>query len=172
MNNFIPVERIEEKIYLIRGLKVMLDKDLADLYGVKTFVLNQAVKRNRDRFPEDFYFSLSKEEKIRISQFVISSEKAALKFSKNVNAFTEQGVAMLSGILRSKRAVQVNIAIMRTFVRLRQILATHKDLAQKFKELESKVGIHDVEIKHIFDAIRKMVEPEIKPIKRIGFKMD
>ena len=88
MNNFIPVERIDEKIYLIRGLKVMLDKDLADLYGVKTFVLNQAVKRNRDRFPEDFYFSLSKEEKIRISQFVISSENAALKFSKNVNAFT------------------------------------------------------------------------------------
>ena len=172
MNNLIPVERIENKIYLIRGQKVMLDKDLADLYGVKTFVLNQAVKRNIDRFPDDFAFSLSKQEILRISQIVISSERASFKYSKNVKVFTEQGVAMLSGILRSKRAVQVNIAIMRAFVKLRIILSSHKELAQKFKELEQKVIIHDVDIQQIFDAIKKMVEPEDKSTKRIGFKTE
>ncbi len=134
MNNLVPAERITDKIYLIRDHKVILDRYLAGLYGVKTFVLNQAVRRNRERFPDDFMFSLTREEILRISQFVISSPEQpadSLKFSKNVNAFTEQGIAMLSDILRSKRAVAVNIAVMRASVRLRQMLSTHKELAQK-----------------------------------------
>ncbi len=173
MSDLIPAERIEDKIYLIRGHKVMLDRDLAKLYGVKTFVLNQAVKRNRERFPEDFMFSLTRQEILRISHFVIPStgrRQTTIKFSKSVNAFTEQGLAMLSGILRSKRAVQVNIAIMRAFVRLRQILSTHKELAQKLKELEQKVEDHDGQIHAIFDAIRQLMKPVEKPIRRIGFR--
>lgn len=151
----------------------MLDRDLAELYDVKTFVLNQAVKRNRDRFPPDFMFSLTRWEILSISQFVISSlgqQNTSLKFSKNVNAFTEQGIAMLSGILRSKRAVQVNIAIMRAFVRLRAIFFSHKELAQKLKELEQRVGKHNSQIYDIFDAIRKlMIIPE-KPMGKFGFR--
>ena len=165
MSHLIPAERIESKIYLIRGQKVMLDRDLAELYGVKTFVLNQAVKRNRERFPEDFMFSLTRQEISSISQFVISS---SIKFSKNVNAFTEQGVAMLSGVLRSRRAVQVNIAIMRAFVKLRRIISTHKELKEKLGQLEKKFTKHDVEIKSIFDAIRQLMMPQ-KQSKKIGF---
>ena len=119
----IPAQRIERLIYLIRGQKVMLDKDLAQLYGVETRVLNQAVRRNTGRFPVDFMFELTREEIMRISQFVISSD---LKFSRNVFAFTQEGVAMLSGVLRSPRAVHVNIAIMRAFVRLREAMASSK----------------------------------------------
>jgi len=151
----------------------MLDKDLADLYGVRTFVLNQAVKRNKERFPEDFMFSLTRKEILSISQFVISSFGAnndTLKFSKNVNAFTEQGLAMLSGILNSKRAIQVNIAIMRAFVKLRQILSTNKELAIKVNELERKFENHDVDIQSIFEAIRQLMEPSPEEKKgRIGF---
>ncbi len=169
MKDLMPVERIESKIYLIRGHKVMLDKDLAELYGVKTFVFNQAAKRNKERFPEDFMFQISKEELQNLtSQFVISSwgGRRTLPY-----VFTEQGIAMLSGILRSKQAVQVNIAIMRAFVRLRKILSTHKELAQKFKELELRVDSLDIEIQQIFEAIKKMIEPEEKPTKRIGFRV-
>jgi len=172
MSSLIPIERIENKIYLIRGHKVMLDRDLAEMYGVKTFVLNQAVKRNKDRFPEDFLFSLTRQEILSISQFVISSLGETLKFSKNVNVFTEQGIAMLSGVLRSKRAVQVNIVIVRAFVRLRQILSTHKKLAQKLRELEQRVGSHDENIFEIFEAIRKLMQPPEKPTKKIGFIID
>ena len=165
MSDLVPIERIESKIYLIRGQKVMLDRDLAELYGVETFVLNQAVKRNIERFPEDFMFSLTRKEILNISQIVIS-----LKFSKNVNAFTEQGIAMLSGILKSKRAILVNIAIMRAFVRLRHILATHKELARKLEELERKVEGHDVEIRSIFEAIRQLMAPGPAGTgKKIGF---
>ena len=114
----IPVERLEKAIFLIRGEKVMLDRDLAELYGVETRTLNQAVRRNLDRFPPDFMFELTRDEITGISQFVTSS---GLKFSKRVTVFTEQGVAMLSSVLRSKRALAVNVEIMRTFVRLRQI---------------------------------------------------
>lgn len=141
MKELIPVEIIERKIYLLRGHKVMLDRDLAELYGVETRVLNQAVRRNLDRFPEDFMFILDREEILRISQIVTSSsqtEKASLKFSKNVLVFTEQGVAMLSGVLNSARAIQVNIAIIRTFVKLREMLSTHKDLARKLADMEKK----------------------------------
>ena len=173
MTDLIPAEIIENKIYLIRGEKVMLDRDLAELYGVKTFVLNQAVKRNIERFPEDFMFSLTRQEILSISQIVISSsgEKIKnIKFSKNVNAFTENGVAMLSSVLNSKRAIQVNIRIMRIFTRLRKLLSTHKELAEKLTQLEKRVDIHNAEIQGIFNAIRKMVEPEEEPRKQMGFR--
>ena len=172
MDDLIPVERIENRIFLIRGQKVMLDKDLAELYGVPTKVLNQAVKRNIERFPEDFMFSLSREEILRMSQFVTSSSETKIsniKYSKNVNAFTENGVAMLSSVLHSKRAIEVNIQIMRIFTKLRQIISTHKDLAYKLEQLEQRVKNHDVEIQAIFDVLRRLMAPEEKPIKKIGF---
>lgn len=171
----IPIETIENKIYLIRGQKVILDKDLAILYGVKTFVLNQAVKRNLSRFPEDFMFSLSRSEILRISQIVISSPSpnhSSLKYSKNVNAFTENGVAMLSSVLRSEKAIQVNIQIIRIFTKLRQILIRNKELARKFDLLEHKVEKLDSDIQLIFQSISKLLEPpKVKP-KRIGFLVD
>lgn len=174
MTYLIPHESIERRIYVIHGQKVMLDRDLADLYGVKTSVLNQAVIRNRERFPEDFMFSLSRQEILRISQFVISfsgQKNDKLKFAKNVNVFTEQGIAMLSGILNSHRAIQVNIAIMRAFVNLRQIMANNKNLARMFKELEGRVDKNDSDIRAIFGAIRKMLTIEEKPKRKIGFQV-
>ncbi|MFA6169898.1 MAG: ORF6N domain-containing protein [Candidatus Margulisiibacteriota bacterium] len=175
MNDLIPIERIENRIHLIRGQKVMLDRDLAELYGVKTFVLNQAVNRNRERFPDDFMFSLTRQEISNISQIVICSHKGQvdkIKHAKNVNVFTEQGLAMLSGVLHSPRAVQVNIAIMRAFVRLRQVLATNKDLTYLFRELKGKVDRHDKEIGLIIRAIEKMVSTESKPKPKIGFRSE
>jgi len=142
----------------------MLDRDLAMLYGVETRVLNQAVKRNRDRFPDDFMFELTREEIMRISQSVISSP--GLRFSKKAYAFTEQGVAMLSSVLNSERAIQVNIAVMRTFVHLRQLLATHAGLAKKLEKLEKK---YDAQFRVVFDAIRQLMTPPDRPRKRIGF---
>jgi hypothetical protein len=170
----IPPERIERSILLIRGQKVILDRDLARLYGVETRALNQAVRRNIDRFPEDFMFRLTREEIMRISQFVISSGDPGvrtLKFSKNVMAFTEHGVAMLSSVLNSPRAVQVNIQIMRTFAKLREIISQHKDLAGRLDELEKK---YDAQFKIVFDAIRQlMVPPKSEPPKRrIGFLVE
>ena len=160
-----PVKVIQQKIYLVRGYRVMLDRDLAALYGVQTRILNQSVKRNIERFPPHFMLSLTREEIERISQFVIS-----LKFSKSVQAFTEQGVAMLSSVLHSDWAILVNIAIMDAFVQLREALASHKELAYKLAELERKIGKHDEHIRSLFDAIRQlMVEPE-KPKRRIGFQ--
>ena len=133
----IPVERIEQSIYLIRGLKVMLDRDLAALYGVETRVLKQAVRRNADRFPDDFMFVLDRQEFANLtSQSVISSSWGGLRHAPM--AFTEQGVAMLATVLNSKRAIDVNIAIMRTFVKLRQMLDSHVQLAKKLAELEAK----------------------------------
>jgi hypothetical protein len=160
MSTLIPQEVIEQKIFLIRGKKVMLDRDLAQLYGVETRVLNQAVKRNKSRFPEDFVFSLTREEIKRISQIVIS-----LKFSKTVYAFTEQGVAMLSSVLNSERAVQVNILIMRAFVKLRHILSGHKVFEMKLRELEKKLEGHDVDIHAIFEALRQLMGlPDAKQV--------
>jgi hypothetical protein len=170
----VPIEMIEGKIFLIRSQKVMLDRDLAQLYCVETRALNQAVRRNIDRFPEDFMFRLTREEIMRISQFVISSVHPGvktLKFSKNVMAFTEHGVAMLSSVLNSPRAVQVNIQIMRTFAKLREIIYQHKDLARRLDELEKK---YDAQFKIVFDAIRQLMappEPE-PPKKRIGFLVE
>ncbi|MBW1678284.1 MAG: ORF6N domain-containing protein [Deltaproteobacteria bacterium] len=152
-----PAERIETAILLIRGQKVMLDRDLAELYGVETRVLNQAVGRNVERFPEDFMFALTREEIMRISQTVTSSE---IKYSKRVHAFTEQGVAMLSSVLRSQRAIQVNIAIMRAFVKLRGMLSAHKDLERKLAALERK---YDDQFKIVFEAIAELMTPPEKP---------
>jgi len=163
-SEIVPKELIENRIFVIRGHKVMLGPDLAELYRVETRALMQGVKRNRERFPLDFMFALTRPEILRISQIVIS-----LKYSKSVYAFTEQGVAMLSGILNSTRAVQMNIAIMRAFVKLREILSTHKELVLQLRKLEMKVENHDGEIRAIFEAIRQlMIVPE-KPKRPIGF---
>jgi hypothetical protein len=164
--DLIPSERIRQTILFVRGQKVMLDRDLAILYGVETRVLNQAVKRNRNRFPPDFMFELTRDEIRNISQFVISSPD--LKYSKSVYAFTEQGVAMLSGVLNSPRAVQVNIAIMRTFVQLRQMLASNAGLAAKLQKLEQK---YDSQFRAVFDAIRQLMSPPERPRKKIGFRV-
>jgi phage regulator Rha-like protein len=169
MKSMIPQETIEHKILMIRGHKVMLDSDLAILYGETTFNLNKAVKRNLNRFPEDFMFQLNTEE-FKSLRFQIGITKKGRGGRRYLPyAFTEQGVAMLSSILRSKRAIQVNIAIMRAFVKLRKILSTHKELAYKLNQLERKIEKHDVEIKAIFDAIRELMTPPKKPRKRIGF---
>ena len=162
-----PPESIEGKILLIRGEKVMMDRDLAKLYKVPTRRLNEQVKRNIRRFPRDFMFQLTRKEfKILKSQFAISSWGGIRKLP---HAFTEQGVTMLSGVLHSERAVQANIAIMRAFVKLRQILSTHKALAYKLKQLETKIEKHDGEIHAIFEAIRRLMTPSEKPKRRIGF---
>ena len=148
-------ERIENKILFIRGEKVMIDRDLAELYKVPTGRLNEQVKRNISRFPGDFMFQLrQKEFKILKSQFAISSWGGIRKLPY---VFTEQGVAMLSSVLHSERAVQVNIAIMRAFVKLRQILSTHKEFAHKLEQLERKIEKHDEEIHAIFEAIRQLM---------------
>ena len=170
MKDLIPQEVIERKIYLIRGHKVMLSMDLAELYGVPVKRLNEQVKRNIKRFPDDFIFQLNYEEyKILKSQSATSRWGGARR--ANPYAFTEQGVAMLSSVLNSERAIQVNIAIMRAFVKLRQILSTHKELVHKLEELERKIEKHDVDIQSIFGAIRQlMAPPPEKPRRMIGFK--
>jgi len=170
MPQLIPLEVIERKIFLIRGQKVILGPHLAELYGVETRALNQAVKRNVNRFPEDFAFQLNASEtEILVSQNVIPHKKylgGALPLG-----FTEQGVAMLSSVLRSERAVQVNIAIMRAFVRLRQVIATHRHMSDKLTELEKKIGTHDRQIAAVFEAIRRLMAPPEKSRKEIGFKV-
>ncbi|MEA3494349.1 MAG: ORF6N domain-containing protein [Candidatus Margulisiibacteriota bacterium] len=164
MSNMVPEERIESKIFLIRGQKVMLDRDLAKLYGVKPRRLREQVKRNIKRFPPDFMFQLNNEEvKVMVSQNAIPSIKHLGGYLPY--AFTEQGIAMLSSVLKSDRAISVNIAIVRAFVKLRQVLATHKEVSRKLKELEQKVEGHDKEIKAVFDAIRKLMEPDQKTKK-------
>ncbi|MBU1912345.1 MAG: ORF6N domain-containing protein [Candidatus Omnitrophica bacterium] len=163
-------EVIERKIFIIRGHRVMLDRDLAKLYRVTTGNLNKAVRRNLERFPEDFMFQLTKDEENSL-RFQFGSLKRGQHTKYLPYAFTEQGVAMLSSVLRSKRAAQVNIAIMRAFVKLRQILSMNKDLAYKLKELERKIEKHDVDIQAIFEAIRRlMAPPPLKPKPQIGFK--
>ncbi len=169
--DLIPTETIENKIFVIRGHKVMMDFHLAALYGVETKVLLQAVKRNASRFPEDFMFRLDgKEFKILRSQFVTSSwgGRRYLPY-----AFTEQGVAMLSSVLRSERAIQVNIAIMRAFVKLREILSTHREFALKLKQLEMKLEKHDKEIAAVFRAIAELMAPQPEKAKHpIGFSRE
>jgi ORF6N domain len=184
----IPAARIEQKILLLRGEKVMLDRDLAELYGVETKVLNQAVKRNLERFPADFMFQVSKEEAAQIlrSQIVtLNAETASepLKTKSSLRSqivtlkrgehrkfrpyvFTEQGVAMLSGVLNSPRAIQTNLAIMRAFVQLRQLLATNADLSRKLATLEGK---YDQQFRVVFDAIRALMTEKKKPRREIGF---
>jgi hypothetical protein len=169
MEAIVSQNTIEQKIFIIRGQKVMLDKDLAELYGIATKVFKQAVKRNIKRFPADFMFELTKEEfKILRSQIVTSSW-GGIRY--NPYAFTEQGVAMLSSVLNSDRAILVNIQIMRVFTRLRQMLATHKELAHKLDALEQKIVQHDGEIATIFEAIHQLMVPPDSPPKKIGFKI-
>jgi hypothetical protein len=164
----VPAELITRRIYVIRGHKVMLSPDLAELYQVEPRALLQAVKRNADRFPEDFMFQLSAEESKNLkSQSVISSWGGARRATPY--AFTEQGVAMLSSVLNSKRAVQVNIAIMRAFVQLRQFASSHKDLAEKIAVMEKK---YDAQFSVVFKAIKQLLEPPLPPKRRIGFRVD
>jgi phage regulator Rha-like protein len=172
MKEPIPQERIEQKIFVIRGQKVMLDRDLARLYGVSTGRFNEQVKRKIKRFPEDFMFQLTKEElKILISQFAISRWGGLRKLPY---AFTEQGVSMLSSVLNSERAIQVNIAIVRVFTRLKQVLATHKEIAEKLEKLEKRMDKQDKYVIAIFEIIKSLMppppEPPAKPKGAIGFK--
>lgn len=162
----IPSERIDRAILLIRGQKVMLDQDLATLYGVTTKVLNQAVRRNLGRFPEDFMFRLTAEEVEPMRSQIVTASKRNVRFQPY--AFTEQGVAMLSSVLRSDRAVLVNVEIMRAFVRMRQLLAANADLARKLDALEKK---YDAQFRVVFDAIRQLMAPPPAEPKRgrIGF---
>lgn len=165
MTSLVPAERIEKRILLLRGHKVILDNDLAELYEVEIKQLKRQVRRNMDRFPEDFMFELSKQE-----QESLRSHFGTLKrgeHSKYLSyAFTEQGVAMLSSVLRSKRAVRVNVEIVRAFVRLREVLATHKDLARKLEALEKK---YDSQFRVVFDAIRQLMTPPEPRKQKIGF---
>jgi hypothetical protein len=169
MKSLIPAEVIERKIYLIRGQKVMLDNDLAKLYKVETRTLIQAVKRNTERFPLDFMFQLNNQEVISLrSQFVISKTgRGGRRYLPYV--FTEQGVAMLSSVLNSNRAIEVNIQIMRAFVKLREMIASNKELAKRLDELESK---YDEQFKVVFDAIRELMAPAEPKKRKIGFRRD
>jgi hypothetical protein len=158
-------------ILFIRGQRVLLDRDLASLYDVTTKMLNQAVRRNPERFPDDFMFQLTDDEVLKVnrSQTVTGSQKHRnLKFRPY--AFTEQGVAMLSSVLRSKRAVLVNIEIMRAFVRMREILASNRNLAEKLNELERRTITHDEQIKTILEAIRQLLLPTKSRDRQIGFR--
>ena len=167
MVNLVPSERIEKRIFLFRGQRVMLDTDLAELYRVTTKRLNEQVRRNIKRFPSDFMFQLTKEE-----DESLRSQIATLKGTRGQHrkylpyVFTEQGVAMLSSVLNSERAVQVNIEIMRAFVRLRELMSTHKDLARKLETLEKK---YDAQFKVVFDAIRQLMAPPEPKKRKIGF---
>jgi hypothetical protein len=163
-NSLVPVERIERVILVLRGHKVILDKDLAALYGVTTGNLNKAVARNIDRFPDDFMFQLSTDEMENLIFHSGTSSWGGTR--KPPRAFTEQGVAMLSSVLRSQRAVQANIEIMRAFVRLRQMLQQNADLARKLALLERK---YDAQFRAVFDAIRELMKPPAKPRRKIGF---
>jgi hypothetical protein len=163
----IPADRIEKAILFVRGEKVMLDADLADLYAVETKTLNRAVKRNLSRFPADFMFQLTQEE-VKALRFHFGASKGRGGRRYRPYAFSELGVAMLSSVLNSERAVNVNIEIMRAFVRLRQLLATHADLARKVEALEKK---YDAQFKVVFDAIRQLMAPPADARRgRIGFK--
>jgi len=164
----VSVAGIASAIFTARGQKVMLDFELARLYGVTTGNLNKAVKRNRERFPKDFLFQLTAEETERLI-FHLGISKGRGGRRRLPYAFTEQGVAMLSSVLRSERAVKVNIAIMRAFVKLRETLETNRELARKFNELEKRVGKNDEQIDAILEAIRQLMAPATKPAREIGF---
>ena len=163
----LPQETIESKIFFLRGKRVMLDRDLAILYGVETRALNQAVRRNMRRFPEDFMFQLTKEEMESWKSQIVISNREKMGLRRRPYAFTEQGVAMLSSVLNSDRAIQVNIQIMRTFTKLREMLMAHKDLKRKIEDMEKK---YDYQFKIVFDAIKQLLEPPTEPKSKIGFR--
>jgi hypothetical protein len=167
MKPMIQETAIATQIHLVRGEQVMLDVDLAQLYGVPTKALKQAVKRNRDRFPEDFMFELSREEWESLRSHFVTSSHGGIRYLPY--AFTEQGVAMISGVIRSERAVEVNIAIMRTFVQLRRMMTSNKELAKKIESLEQK---YDEQFQTVFAVIKKLIQPETKPRKMIGFNKE
>jgi len=167
MASNIPAERITKKIYLIRGQKIILDRDLAELYGVQTKVLKQAVRRNISRFPNDFMFELTDEEFQNWRSQIVTSKSDRMGLRYKPMAFTEQGVVMLSSVLNSARAIQVNIQIMRAFTKLRQMLSTHVELKAKIEAMEKK---YDQNFKIVFEAIKQLIETEDKPKKkRIGY---
>ena len=168
MTDIIPVENIVNKIYIFRGVKVMLDSDLAELYGVETKVLNQAVKRNIIRFPSDFMFQLDKEEYDSLRSHFVTLETGRGQHRKFLPyVFTEHGILMLSSVLSSEKAVQVNIQIMRTFTRLRRMLSTHEELKIKIELMEKK---YDAQFRIVFDAIKEIITDELKPERKIGFE--
>ncbi|MBI2069147.1 MAG: ORF6N domain-containing protein [Elusimicrobia bacterium] len=175
MKNLVPTEVVERRIYVIRGQKVMLDRDLADLYGVETRVLNQAVKRNIERFPKDFMFRLNKKEtKNWISQIVISNFAVKMGLRKPPYAFTEYGAMMLASVLNSQRAIDMSVYIVRAFIKLRELLVTHKDLAQKLAQFENRLESHEGHIQSLYDAIHRLMEspePPDEPKRRIGFEV-
>ena len=164
MTDLIPVENISSKIFVIRGHKVMIDRDLAELYGVETKRLKEQVRRNISRFPEDFMFVLTNQEVRNLRSQIATSSWGGTRYIPM--AFTEQGVAMLSSVLNSERAVQVNIQIMRTFTRLRQMLTSHEDLRQKVEDMESR---YDEQFQVVFEAIKQLISEEEKPKQKIGF---
>jgi len=167
----VAIQLIERRIYLIRGQKVMIDFDLAELYGVETKVLNQAVRRNLDRFPSDFMFQLNKEENDSLRSQIVTLKPSGRGHHRKYfpYAFTEQGVAMLSSVLRSKRAIQVNVAIMRAFVILRQVLESNEELNRKFAAVIRKLGDHDKYFKVVFDELEKLSTPPVPSHRQIGF---
>lgn len=169
MKALIPVEIIEKKILLIRGEKVMLDSDLAELYGVATKVLLQAVKRNLNRFPPDFMFQLNYQEVADLRSQIVTSKTGRGGRRYLPYVFTEQGVAMLSSVLNSERAIEVNIHIMRAFVKLREMIASHKDLVKRLDEIEKK---YDAQFKVVFDAIRQLMIPPEQKKRKIGFRRE
>ena len=169
MNEIIPIDNVEKKILIVRGHKVLIDKDLAELYGVETKVLIQAVKRNIDRFPSDFMFQLNNQEVVRLRSQIVTSKSGRGGRRYLPHVFTEQGVDMLSTVLKSERAIKVNIAIMRAFVKLRQMLTSNAQLARKLKTLEKK---YDEQFSIVFEAIYKLMDPPEKKKKKIGFKRE
>lgn len=167
----IPDEKILDKIFLIRGQKVMIDRDLAILYGVPTKVLKQAVKRNRERFPSDFMFEMSgKEFQNWRSQIVTSNSTSKMGLRYRPFCFTEQGVAMLSSVLKSKKAIEVNIRIIRVFTKMREVLLTNKEILLNVEQLERKITKNDDDIQIIFQALKQLLHTPNPPRKRIGFK--
>jgi phage regulator Rha-like protein len=166
----IPVNLIEQRIFIIRGVKVMIDRDIAELYGAETKYLNRQVRRNRDRFPHEFVFRLTKKEKEELvtnwHRFELLKHSTALPY-----AFTEHGVAMLATVLKSQQAVHMSILIVKTFVRLREILTSHRELAEKLQLLETRIDTHDQKIKSIIDTIHQLLLPNEKPKRQIGFRV-
>ncbi|MFH1488873.1 MAG: ORF6N domain-containing protein, partial [Pseudomonadota bacterium] len=167
MPDIVTMERIAGKIYVIRETRVMLDRDLSELYGVKTKVLKQAVRRNITRFPDDFMFELTKEEFENWRSQIVTSNRDKMGLRYRPMAFTEQGVAMLSSVLNSDRAIQVNILIMRAFTRLRRMLSTHEELKRKIEAMEGK---YDRQFQVVFEAIKQLIDTKDKPKRKIGFE--
>jgi len=169
MTTVVPAELIVSKIVVLRGENVLLDRDLAELYGVETGALNRAVKRNAERFPKDFMFQITGEEAelLRCQTGISKPGRGGRRYLPY--AFSEQGVAMLSSVLNSKRAIEVNVAIMRAFVQLRKMIDSHAELSRKLSDLERKMGDHDEQIQAIFEAIRQLMAPPDKPKKKIGY---